>query len=40
MFTEITFVLCEACLDFVLETESECHDDMSYCQRCIEEVRS
>ena len=34
---EITLVLCEDCLNFILETDSQEHKGVSYCSECFSE---
>ncbi len=40
MSYEITLLLCENCFDAILEEDAEYHDNKSYCNHCIEKVRS
>lgn len=40
MSYEITLLLCENCFDAILEEGAEYHDNKSYCNHCIEKVRS
>jgi hypothetical protein len=35
---EITLLLCECCLEIILEADAEYHEDLPYCHQCIEEV--
>ena len=37
---EYTFILCEACLDIIVEDDAEYFNHKTYCHHCIEEVRS
>lgn len=37
---EITLLFCENCFDAILEEDAENHDNKSYCNHCIKEVRS
>lgn len=34
---EITLIVCEGCMDFVIDSDSHEHKGMSYCSECISE---
>jgi hypothetical protein len=38
MSNEITLLMCECCLDIVLEDDAQYLVDNCYCHHCIEEV--